>query len=338
MSKKILVTGGTGYIGSHTVVQLLENKYEVLILDNLSNSKISVLDRIEKITTRKPEFIQGDILDCDLLNSIFAENEIDAVIHFAGLKSVGESESNPEKYELNNVDGSATLFTEMLHAQVNTLIFSSSATVYGDPGYSKCTENTPLDPISFYGKTKHLVEQQIRELSEANSNFRYGVLRYFNPVGAHESGLIGEDPNGIPNNLLPFVSQVAVGKREKVSVWGNDYSTPDGTGKRDYIHVQDLAAGHLAALNKLDSSSESFTVNLGTGNSYSVLQVIDAFSKASSKEIPFEICARRPGDVAENFADPSLAKSLLGWEAKYDLSKMCEDAWKWQSQNPDGYN
>ena len=337
MSKKILVTGGTGYIGSHTVVQLLNNDYSVLILDNLSNSKKEVLNRIKQISGKSPEFIQGDILDSDQLRKIFSENKIDAVIHFAGLKAVGESETEPLKYYKNNVSGSVCLFEEMLRANVTKLIFSSSATVYGDPGYAKCAENTPLNPQSNYGNTKKVIEEIITAIPGAKKDFRFGILRYFNPVGANPSGLIGEDPNGIPNNLVPYISQVASGKLSKLNVWGNDYPTPDGTGKRDYIHVEDLAAGHLAALKKLDQNDGSFTVNLGTGNSYSVLEVIAAFEKACGKKIEFQIGPRRSGDVAECYADPSLAKEILGWSAKYDLRQMCDDAWNWQSKNPNGY-
>jgi len=336
MNKKILVTGGAGYIGSHTVLQLIQNGFEVTILDNLSNSKIEVLDRIQKISGVRPEFIHGNILDSNLLQETFRNSDYDSVIHFAGLKSVGESESEPLKYYQNNVAGSLVLIEEMQKAKVHKLIFSSSATVYGDPGYAKCDESTALNPMSVYGKTKKVVEDIIRATGNANTEFKFGILRYFNPVGAHESGLIGEDPNGVPNNLVPFVSQVAVGKLEKLTVWGNDYETDDGTGRRDYIHVTDLAVGHIAALTALESQN-SFTVNLGTGNSHSVLEVIDAFTKASGKEIPFKIGPRRTGDVAENFADPTLAKELLGWSAKFDLAKMCEDAWRWQMNNPNGY-
>jgi len=338
MSKTILVTGGTGYIGSHTVVQLLSNHYEVVILDNLSNSKIEVINRIEKIVGIRPTFVQGDILDSDTLRNIFNNHKVETVIHFAGLKAVGESATEPVKYFKNNVSGSIVLIEEMIKAGVNKLIFSSSATVYGDPGYPKCTENTPLNPQSNYGQTKKIVEEIITSVAKSNSDFKYAILRYFNPVGAHKSGLIGEDPNGIPNNLVPFISQVASGKLAKLQVWGNDYPTSDGTGKRDYIHVEDLAAGHLAALTGLDSKSESFTVNLGTGNSNSVLEVINNFEKVSGKKIPYEIADRRSGDVAECFADASLAKELLGWSTKYDLAAMCADAWNWQSLNPNGYN
>ncbi len=338
MSKTILVTGGTGYIGSHTVVQLLSNNYEVVILDNLSNSKIEVLNRIEQIASIRPTFVHGDILDSETLRKIFSDHKVDSVIHFAGLKAVGESATEPVKYFKNNISGSIVLIDEMIKAGVNKLIFSSSATVYGDPGYPKCDENTPLSPQSNYGLTKQMVEEIITAVAKSKPDFKYAILRYFNPVGAHKSGLIGEDPNGIPNNLVPFISQVASGKLAKLQVWGNDYPTSDGTGKRDYIHVEDLAAGHLAALAGLDSKNKSFTVNLGTGTSNSVLEVIETFEKVSGKKIPYEIADRRPGDVAECFADASLAKELLGWSTKYDLAAMCADAWNWQSRNPNGYN
>lgn len=338
MSKTILVTGGTGYIGSHTVVQLLSNNYEVVILDNLSNSKIEVLNRIEQIVGIRPTFVQGDILDSETLKKIFSDHNVDSVIHFAGLKAVGESATEPVKYFKNNVSGSLVLIEEMIKAGVNKLIFSSSATVYGDPGYPKCDENTPLSPQSNYGQTKQIVEEIITAVAKSNPDFKYAILRYFNPVGAHKSGLIGEDPNGVPNNLVPFISQVASGKLAKLQVWGNDYPTSDGTGQRDYIHVEDLAAGHLAALAGLDSKNKSFTVNLGTGTSNSVLEVIETFEKVSGKKIPYEFADRRPGDVAECFADASLANELLGWSTKYDLAAMCADAWNWQSRNPNGYN
>lgn len=337
MSKRILVTGGAGYIGSHTVIQLLNSGYEVVILDNLSNSSVKVIDRINEISNRQVVFLKGDIQDEKILSEIFTDHKIDSVFHFAGLKSVSESEQEPEKYELNNVVGSSILINIMLKHQIYKLVFSSSATVYGDPGYAKCNENTPLGPQSFYGKTKLRVEEIIKETASTNPEFRFAILRYFNPIGAHASGKIGEDPIGIPNNLFPYIAQVAVGKREKVNIWGNDYPTPDGTGRRDYIHVEDLAAGHISALNALESGVDSFTVNLGTGNSYSVLEAIAAFSEVSGKSIPYEFGPRRPGDVAENYADASLANELLGWTTKFDLARMCQDSWRWQSQNPDGY-
>jgi UDP-glucose 4-epimerase len=337
MNKRILVTGGAGYIGSHTVIQLLNSGYEVVILDNLSNSSVKVIDRINEISNRQVVFLKGDIQDKKILSEIFTDHKIDSVFHFAGLKSVSESEREPEKYELNNVVGSSILINIMLKHQIYKLIFSSSATVYGDPGYAKCNENTPLSPQSFYGKTKLRVEEIIKETASTNPEFRFAILRYFNPIGAHASGKIGEDPIGIPNNLFPYIAQVAVGKREKVNIWGNDYPTLDGTGRRDYIHVEDLAAGHISALNALESEVDSFTINLGTGNSYSVLEAIAAFSEVSGKSIPYEFRPRRPGDVAENYADASLANELLGWTTQFDLARMCQDSWRWQSQNPDGY-
>ena len=330
MSKRILVTGGAGYIGSHTVIQLLKSGYEVVILDNLSNSSVKVIDRINEISNRQVVFLKGDIQDEKILSEIFTDHKIDSVFHFAGLKSVSESEREPEKYELNNVVGSSILINIMLKYKIYKLVFSSSATVYGDPGYAKCNENTPLGPQSFYGKTKLRVEEIIKETASTNPEFRFAILRYFNPIGAHASGKIGEDPIGTPNNLFPYIAQVAVGKREKVNIWGNDYPTPDGTGRRDYIHVEDLAAGHISALNALESGVDSFTVNLGTGNSYSVLEAIAAFSEVSGKSILYEFGPRRPGDVAENYADASLAHELLGWTANLDLKRMCEDSWRWQ--------
>jgi UDP-glucose 4-epimerase len=327
---KVLVTGGAGFIGSHTVIQLLNSGYEVLILDNLSNSSVKVIDRINEISNRQVVFLKGDIQDEKILSEIFTDHKIDSVFHFAGLKSVSESEREPEKYELNNVVGSSILINIMLKHQIYKLVFSSSATVYGDPGYAKCNENTPLGPQSFYGKTKLRVEEIIKETASTNPEFRFAILRYFNPIGAHASGKIGEDPIGIPNNLFPYIAQVAAGKRQKVNIWGNDYPTPDGTGRRDYIHVEDLAAGHISALLALERGVDSFTVNLGTGNSYSVLEVIAAFSEVSGKSIPYEFAPRRPGDVAENYADATLAKELLGWTANLDLKTMCEDSWRWQ--------
>lgn len=337
MNKTILVTGGMGYIGTHTVIRLIENNYKITILDNLSNSNFNAKSRCEEIVKSKIQFVQADMLDSLTLNTLLSKQKFSSVIHFAGLKSVGEGEIEPLKYFQNNVSGTINLLSAMESNGVSNLIFSSSATIYGDPGYAKCTEQTPPTPSSIYGKTKYLGEEIIRDYAKTNSSFNFGILRYFNPVGAHESGLIGEDPKGTPNNLMPFLSQVAIGKHAKVSIWGNDYPTPDGTGRRDYIHVEDLAQGHLAALDALESGIDSFTVNLGTGNSYSVLEVIAAFEKASGKKIPYEFSPRRPGDVAENYADPTLARELLGWSAKLDLDRMCEDAWRWQSQNPNGY-
>lgn len=336
-NQTILVTGGTGYIGSHTVVRLLEVGARVVVLDNLCNSKREVVNRIEKITGKQLDFIIGDIRDRATLRSLFSAHQVDAVIHFAGLKAVGESEAEPLKYYDNNVTGSVVLFEEMARANIKTLVFSSSATVYGDPGVVQYTENLPLKPVNVYGRTKLMVEDILRDLKRSDAAWRIALLRYFNPVGAHESGLIGEDPTGIPNNLMPFIAHVAVGKRPKLSIFGNDYPTPDGTGKRDYIHVDDLAAGHLAALKVLSQSPETLTVNLGTGHPYSVLEMINAFSEVSGHPVPYEIAPQRQGDLAEYYAEPSLAKTQLGWEAKHDLHRMCADAWRWQSGNPDGY-
>ena len=326
----ILVTGGTGYIGSHTVAQLLSAGATVIIFDNLCNSKRNVIDRIETISGKRPHFIEGDVRDREALKELFSLHSIDSVIHFAGLKAVGESEAEPLKYYDNNVSGSITLFEEMEKASVHKLVFSSSATVYGDPGYTQFNEKTPLAPVNVYGRTKLMVEDTLRDLRKSNPDWSVALLRYFNPVGAHESGLIGEDPSGTPNNLMPFVAQVAEGRREQLSIFGNDYPTPDGTGLSDYIHVEDLAAGHLAALNALKKESKLITVNLGTGRPYSVLDMVTAFEKASGQNIPYQIVARRPGDLAEYYADPSLAKNLLGWEAKHDIERMCQDTWRWQ--------
>jgi UDP-glucose 4-epimerase len=337
MKEKILVTGGAGYIGSHTVVQLLEAGFSVVVFDNLSNSSRAVIDRIFKLTGKHLDFVEGDIRDRNSLRNTFQNHSISAVIHFAGLKSVGESEAEPLKYYDNNVSGSIVLFEEMVRAGVFTVVFSSSATVYGDPGYSQYREDTPLTPVNVYGKTKLMAEEILRDLKKSQPSLRIALLRYFNPVGAHDSGLIGEDPAGIPNNLMPFIAQVAIGKRDRLSVFGSDYPTPDGTGLRDYIHVEDLAAGHLAALAVLKNDASLITVNLGTGRPYSVLDMISAFEKASGKCVPYELVARRSGDLAEYYAVPSLAKTILGWEARYDLNRMCKDTWRWQFNNPNGY-
>lgn len=336
MNQIVLVTGGTGYIGSHTVVKLLEAGANVVILDNLSNSKREVINRIEMITDRRPEFIVGDIRDRSLLKSLFSAHKIDAVIHFAGLKAVGESVAEPLKYYDNNVSGSIVLFEEMALANVKNLVFSSSATVYGDPVSVPIRENFQLGATNPYGQSKLIVETILADLHKIDPNWAIARLRYFNPVGAHESGLIGEDPSGIPNNLMPFVAQVAVGKRGKLAVFGNDYPTPDGTGVRDYIHVDDLAAGHLAALKALQQPG-LVTVNLGTGRGYSVLEMIKAFEAASGKQVPYDIVARRPGDISACYADPSLARQLLGWVAQHDIERMCQDTWRWQLQNPQGF-
>lgn len=338
MKGKILVTGGAGYIGSHTVVKLLEAGFSVVIFDNLSNSSRVVIDRIIKLTGKHLDFVEGDIRDRSAMRSTFQENSISAVIHFAGLKAVAESEAEPLKYYDNNVSGSVVLFEEMTLAGVQSVVFSSSATIYGDPGYSLYREDTPLAPVNVYGRTKLMVEEILRDIKKAQPSWRTALLRYFNPVGAHVSGVIGEDPDGTPNNLMPYIAQVAVGKRRKLSVFGGDYPTPDGTGLRDYIHVDDLAAGHLVALNKInDSEGTLITVNLGTGRPYSVLDMVRAFEKASGNPVPFEIVGRRAGDLAEYYADPSLAKRILGWEAQLGIDRMCEDTWRWQVNNPNGY-
>jgi UDP-glucose 4-epimerase len=336
MPETILVTGGTGYIGSHTVVQLLNAGNRVVIIDNLRNSKREVVDRIEAITGKRPEFVAGDVRDRTTLQDVFSNYPIEAVIHFAGLKAVGESEAEPFKYFDNNVTGSIVLFEEMARAGIATVVFSSSATVYGDPGYPQYREDTPLAPINVYGRTKLMVEDILRELHRTRPEWRIALLRYFNPVGAHESGLIGEDPAGIPNNLMPFIAQVAIGKREKLMIFGNDYPTPDGTGLRDYIHVEDLAAGHLAALRALDTQGGIITVNLGTGQPHSVLEMVAAFEKASGKRVPYEIAQRRAGDLAEYYAEPGLAQELLRWRAQHGIDRMCRDTWRWQTTNPSG--
>ena len=334
----ILVTGGAGYIGSHTVVELLAASKELLILDNFSNSSPKVLERIEKISGQRPTAIEGDIRDAVLLEKLFAAYPIKSVIHFAGLKAVGESVEQPMRYYDNNVVGSLRLFEAMAKAGVYRLVFSSSATVYGDPAAVPINETFPLQATNPYGRSKLNVEDMLRDIGLADKQWRVALLRYFNPVGAHASGLIGEDPQGIPNNLMPFVAQVAVGRRVELSVFGGDYATPDGTGVRDYIHVVDLAHGHLAALNALDTQSGVVPINLGTGHGYSVLEVVAAFEKASGKKVPFRIVDRRPGDIAACYADPARANELLGWVAKMNIETMCVDAWRWQSRNPQGFN
>lgn len=330
MNKSILVTGGTGYIGSHTALQLLNAGFSVVIFDNLSNSRASVVQRIERISGKSVGFVQGDICDPIAVRELLAATPFHAVLHFAGLKAVGESEAEPLKYYANNVVGSEVLLQEMQRAGLRTLVFSSSATVYGNPGYTQYREDTPLAPENVYGRTKRIVEDMLRDLKKSDDRWRFALLRYFNPVGAHESGQLGEAPKGIPNNLMPYIAQVAAGTRAELSVFGNDYPTPDGTGLRDYIHVEDLARGHLAALLHLDGHPELLTVNLGTGQPYSVLQMVEAFAKASGKKIPYRIAPRRPGDLAEYFADPSFAKHTLGWEATLGIDRMCEDTWHWQ--------
>ena len=338
MVNKILITGGAGYIGSHTTLCLLEAGYEVVVLDNHCNSSAESLRRWEQICGRAPLFVQGDIRDRALLDRLFAEHNISAVLHFAGLKAVGESVEQPLRYYENNVAGSITLCQAMAAAGVFTLVFSSSATVYGEPDTMPIREDFPTgEPTNPYGRSKLMVEQAIADLSRSDSRWRYALLRYFNPVGAHESGLIGEDPKGVPNNLLPYISQVAIGKREALAVFGDDYPTVDGTGVRDYIHVVDLARGHLLALQALTERSGVNIWNLGTGNGYSVLQMVKAFEQASGRPVPYRIEPRRAGDIAECWADPAKARKELGWQAERGLDVMMQDTWRWQSQNPEGY-
>lgn len=336
---KILVTGGAGYIGSHTCVELLENGHEVVIVDNLYNSSQEAVERVEELAGKKAAFYEVDLLDRESLDAVFEKEEVDAVIHFAGLKAVGESVAKPIEYYHNNLTGTLHLVDCMRNHGVKKIIFSSSATVYGEPAFIPITEECPKgSPTNPYGWTKWMQEQILTDLHTADSEWSVILLRYFNPIGAHKSGRIGEDPKGIPNNLVPYVSQVAVGKRECLGVFGDDYKTHDGTGVRDYIHVVDLAVGHVKAVEKLSGSPNVRIYNLGTGNGYSVLDVVHAYEKACGHEIKYEIKPRRPGDLDEMYADSSKAKRELGWEAKYDISQMCADSWNWQSKNPDGYN
>jgi UDP-glucose 4-epimerase len=334
---KILVTGGAGYIGSHTCLELLTAGHQVIVVDNLSNSKETSLIRVQELAGRTLQFHQVDLLKKPALEKVFATQPIDAVIHFAGLKAVGESVEIPLSYYHNNITGTINLCEVMKKHQVNTLVFSSSATVYGDPHTVPIKEDFPLGPTNPYGRSKLMIEEILKDLCLAEPNWNIALLRYFNPVGAHESGRIGEDPNGIPNNLLPFISQVAVGKLEKLAVFGNDYPTSDGTGVRDYIHVVDLAIGHLRALEKLSTGPGIHTFNLGTGRGYSVLEMIHAFEKSSGRKIPYEITGRRAGDIATCYADPSLAREELSWTASRGIETMTADAWRWQENNPDGY-
>ncbi|WP_417762098.1 UDP-glucose 4-epimerase GalE [Shewanella sp.] len=334
----VLVTGGAGYIGSHTLVELLSNGEDVVVLDNLCNSSVESLARVKQITNEEVTFYEGDIRDAEILHQIFNKHPIEVVIHFAGLKSVGESVSKPVKYYQNNVVGSLVLVEAMAAAGVFNLVFSSSATVYGDPASLPINENFPTGRAANpYGESKHMVENILEDLYRSDSRWNIARLRYFNPVGAHESGRIGEDPNDIPNNLLPYIAQVAVGKREALNIFGNDYPTKDGTGVRDYIHVVDLARGHLKALEKLKTNPGLVTYNLGTGIGYSVLDVLHAFEKACGKSIPHEFVPRRSGDIAEYYGDPTLAERELGWKAEHSLQDMVESSWRWQSQNPNGY-
>ena len=335
----ILVTGGAGYIGTHTCVELLNAGFDVVALDNFCNSKPEAIHRVEKITGKPVKLINGDVRDKDCLSAIFKQHNISAVIHFAGLKAVGESVADPIKYYDNNVMGSLALVQVMTEFNVKKLVFSSSATVYGFSDTKPIAETAPLSPFNPYGHTKRMVEQILEDLSAADATWNIGLLRYFNPVGAHESGMIGEDPNGAPNNLMPYVTQVAVGKLKELNIFGNDYETIDGTGVRDYIHVVDLALGHVAALKYFDEHLDGLmTINLGAGRGYSVLELVHAFEKANSKAVPNKFVPRRAGDIAIYFADVRLAKQKLGWETKFDLADICRDAWRWQSQNPQGYD
>ena len=335
----ILVTGGAGYIGSHTCVELLNAGYEVVVVDNLYNSSPKSLERVEQITGKKVTFYEVDLLDRDALNEIFEKEIIEAVIHFAGLKAVGESVAKPLEYYHNNITGTLILCDVMRNHGVKSIVFSSSATVYGDPAFVPITEECPKgNPTNPYGQSKSMLEQILMDLHVSDPEWNVILLRYFNPIGAHKSGLIGEDPKGIPNNLVPYIAQVAVGKRACLGVFGNDYKTHDGTGVRDYIHVVDLAIGHVKAIKKIEQKDGIHIYNLGTGNGYSVLDVLHAYEKACGKELPYEIKARRPGDIDACYAEPTMAYNELGWKAERGIEEMCEDSWRWQSNNPDGYN
>jgi UDP-glucose 4-epimerase len=335
--KNILVTGGAGYIGSHTTLALLDNGFEPIIVDSFSNSRPEVIKRLEKVINREIKFYEVDLCDKPRLAEVFNKYDFDAAIHFAGYKAVGESVTKPLTYYHNNLLSTINLCELMQEYGVNSLVFSSSATVYGDPKSVPITESAPIHPTNPYGQTKAMIEQILQDWTTANKNISVSLLRYFNPIGAHPSGLIGEDPNGMPNNLLPFVAQVAVGKLDKLKVFGNDYDTSDGTGVRDYIHVSDLAQGHVAALQHMPPGGFCEAYNLGTGHGYSVLEVIEAFSKTSGKEIPYEIVARRSGDIATCYADPLKAQKELEWKATKALEEACQDTWRWQSQNPNGF-
>ena len=337
--KNILVTGGAGYIGSHTCIELLKAGYTPIVYDNLCNSSTISLDRVKEISGETIEFIEGDVRDSDALNTVFKEHDIYGVIHFAGLKAVGESVEEPFMYYDNNIAGSICLFNAMQDNNVKRIIFSSSATVYGDPASVPIKEDFPVSATNPYGRSKLHIEEILSDIYVSDDAWNIALLRYFNPVGAHESGLIGEDPNDIPNNLMPYISQVAVGRLEKLSVFGGDYPTPDGTGVRDYIHVVDLAKGHVKALQAFESDKVDnlYTVNLGTGIGYSVLDMVKSFSEASGKEVAYQIVDRRLGDIACCYADPAMAKELLGWEAENGIQAMCDDTWRWQSNNPQGY-
>ncbi|MCX7961971.1 MAG: UDP-glucose 4-epimerase GalE [Burkholderiales bacterium] len=333
----MLVTGGLGFVGSHVCVALAEAGYDIVALDNLANARLSVLARLREIAGRRISFVRADVRDGRALAQVFRRRPVAAVLHFAGLKAVHESVAQPLEYYDTNVGGTLTLLRAMRQHDVRRLVFSSSCTVYGAPESLPLTETHPLRPANPYGRTKMIAEGLIADCAAAWPELKYALLRYFNPVGAHPSGRIGEDPLGVPNNLFPYIAQVAVGRRAKLNVWGGDYDTQDGTGVRDYIHVMDLAAGHVAALARLESQPESFTVNLGTGRGYSVLEVVKTFERVCGRPIPYEIRERRAGDLAQSWADATLAERLLGWRARYGLEDMCRDAWRWQSLNPDGY-
>jgi UDP-glucose 4-epimerase len=333
----IFVTGGAGYIGSHTCVELLQAGQAVTVFDNLSNSQRESLLRVQRITGKAVDFVEGDIRDGVALTKALKASQASAVIHFAGLKAVGESVEHPQRYYDNNVVGTLRLLEAMQACDVKSLVFSSSATVYGDPQKLPLTEDHPLSATNPYGRTKLVIEDMLRDVYRSDPTWRMALLRYFNPVGAHASGLIGEDPRGTPNNLMPYVAQVAIGRREFLNVWGSDYNTPDGTGVRDYIHVVDLALGHVLALKHLSAGAGCTAINLGTGVGYSVLDVVKAFEQASGQAIRYELAPRRPGDVASCYAEPALAESLLGWRATRDLATMCADSWRWQTHNPNGY-
>jgi UDP-glucose 4-epimerase len=337
MTRTILLTGATGYIASHTWLALRAAGFGVIGVDNFTNSSPRVLDRLAQLTGETPVFEQVNVCDAAALEGVFQRHRIDAAVHFAALKAVGESTQKPLGYYANNLGGLLTLAQTMECHGVYTLVFSSSATVYGKPQSLPIREDAPLSSTNPYGATKLMSEDILRDLERADARWKFALLRYFNPVGAHESGLIGEDPRGIPNNVMPFITQVAVGKRERLSVFGDDYDTPDGTGVRDYIHVMDLAEGHVAALRYLIDRQQGITANLGTGRGYSVLELVRAFEKASGRPVPYQIAPRRPGDIDASYADPSLAHERLGWRATRDLDAMCADAWRWQSQNPDGF-
>jgi len=334
---KILVTGGTGYIGSHTCVQLIEKGWHPVILDSLVNSKVSVLDRIEQITGHRPPFIKADVRDADAVSTVLKEHAIDAVIHFAGLKAVGESVEQPLRYYDNNVHGSKVLFEAMQKCGVKTLVFSSSATVYGHSSAPPWNEQVPTSPANPYGRSKLLVDKFMADVAATDTSCSLTSLRYFNPVGAHPSGLMGEDPQGIPNNLMPFLAQLAVGRRETLQIFGNNYPTPDGTGVRDYLHVMDLAKGHIAALAYAHGQAGHHVFNLGSGQGHSVMAMLKAFGKACGKELPYQFAPPRSGDLAAYWADPQLARSTLGWQAEKTIDDMCQDTWRWQSHNPNGY-